>query len=252
MGYDEAQVEHVCSLVPFYSDTCPPRFLTWYTTTTTAHEVTLPQDFWMDVYEVTNIQYQQCVDAGVCPRPEEFVREDFSYEEYYGNPRFDNYPVAAVSGQDAEIYCSVWREGRLPTEAEWEYAARGTDGRLWPWGDDDPISGYGQFIHIEPVWGYQGQSGEIGLYPKGVSPFGIYDMAGNVGEWVADWFEPYTAEPVVDPTGPEDGTERVARGGDFLSEPPEVSPALRFPVPVGHTIEHSKFFGFRCASDPSL
>lgn len=144
-------------------------------------------DFYIDQYEVTNDKYQQCVNAGVCKEPE--LGE---LGHYYSNPDFSNYPVVYVSWFDARRYCQ-WRGGRLPTEAEWEKAARGTDGRTYPWGNSFKKmranfcdkNCYEDWAHPNFDDGFVDLA-PVGSYPKGVSPYGIYDLAGNVWEWLAD------------------------------------------------------------------
>jgi len=162
------------------------------------HEVYL-DTFEIGKYEVTNQQYKQCVRAGVCGRPG---------NQRYSTTEFARHPVTDISWYDEEAFCS-WVGGRLPTEAEWEYTARGTDERTYPWGEgiDDTFANYAS-----------DDTTEVGSYEKGVSPFGAYDMAGNVWEWTADWYSEnyYAISPVSNPTGPEDGDyKKVLRGGSW-------------------------------------
>jgi formylglycine-generating enzyme required for sulfatase activity len=168
------------------------------------HKVALA-DFYIDQYEVTNTLYKACQDEGVCTPPRN--TSSYSREDYYGNPDYDNYPVVWVDWHQARTYCE-WREARLPTEAEWEKAARGTDGRTYPWGEaiDVHFANYAS-----------GDTMPVGSYPAGVSPYGAYDMAGNVGEWTQSLYEPY-------PYRADDGREtldstdvRVLRGGSWGS-----------------------------------
>ena len=158
--------------------------------------------FWIDRTEVTNAMYRLCMDAGVCTTPE--------HDKYFPYEEFRDYPVVYVSWDQANSYCE-WAGRRLPTEAEWEKAARGTDGRIYPWGNETPSSNRlnfaRQFGDIMPV----------GSFPEGVSPYGALDMAGNAWEWVADWYDVhyYSISPQSNPTGPEDGSFRVCRGGGW-------------------------------------
>lgn len=205
MGVTEEQFEQLCALtigVGCGSWGTAERF--------PAHPVTLTSNYWMDIYEVTNAQYLACQSAGICQPPE--FQMSVTRGEYYSNPQFDSYPVL-TAWSDAEVFCRDWRGGRLPSEAEWEYAARGTDGRLWPWGNTVPSANL--LNYDVPGAELEGDTVEVGSYPLGVSPFGLYDMAGNVGEWVADRAGNYTDAPQVDPVGPDVGSGRIKRGGAF-------------------------------------
>jgi formylglycine-generating enzyme required for sulfatase activity len=168
--------------------------------------------FSIDKYEITNRKYQSCVEAGCCTPPQ----HDGSYtgrQPYYGNPDFDNYPVIYVTWEQAREYCENLGKA-LPTEAQWEKAARSDDGRTYPWGDDGPNSTRANFNM--PIGG---DTQEVGTHSAGASPYGVEDMAGNVWEWNADWYDPdyYGASPSDDPTGPDDGFVKCARGGGFGS-----------------------------------
>lgn len=214
-----------------------------------AHNVTL-SSYWIDQTEVTNGQYQKCEQAGACTPPTE--TGSYYYPAYYGNPEFADYPVSWVTRDQASDYCG-WAGGHLPTEAEWEYAARGPESRLFPWGDtfdgtrlnycdancdagtNDPTVDDG-FADTAPV----------GSYPSGVSWVGALDMAGNVREWVADWYGPYTADPQVNPTGPASGEATVPHGGSWLDLPNLIRSANRGGDPPDYS-RHN--VGFRCAKD---
>lgn len=178
--------------------------------------------FYIDLTEVTNKQWQKCVNAGACQLPR---RTDCCLEKsvgarpfYYGNPEFDDYPVVFISWYDALAYCT-WRGARLLTEAEWEKASRGTDGRTYPWGNQDPTP---ELISI--IWGDKDfevkNSSPVGSFPLGASPYGVLDLAGNVYEWVYDVYAPdyYRNSPYRNPTGPEEGAYRVTRGGSFANQ----------------------------------
>lgn len=159
--------------------------------------------FWMGQTEVTNAQYRRFLKAtGTKPT-------QYDYQTLYSDPR---QPVVGVTWEDAAAYCR-WAGGRLPREAEWEFAARGSDGRLYPWGDTEPTEGQAVYGRI---FGQGGKPAMVGTTPGDSSPFGILDMAGNVTEWCSDWYGPYpakAAEPLVDPTGPVTGAKRIMRGG---------------------------------------
>jgi len=162
--------------------------------------------FWIDYIEVTNAMYARCVSAGVCIEPGK--KSSQKRQNYYGNTAYAAYPVINVDWYQAQTYCQ-WAERRLPTEVEWEKAACGTDGRIYPWGNEfDPQK-------VNTVEGGIGDTTAVGSYPAGSSPYGALDMAGNVDEWVADWYGNtyYYDSPFWNPTGPEKGDLRVVRGG---------------------------------------
>lgn len=165
------------------------------------HEVTLAA-FYIDQYEVTNALYRSCVEAGGCEQP--------ACPERYEAETRKNHPVVCVSWDQAQKYCE-WRGGRLPTEAEWEKAARGTEGREYPWGDKLPDGTLSNFYNDI------GDTTPVGSYPDGVSPYGAYDMAGNVLEWVADWYDEkyYSSSPAENPPGPPNGELKALRGGSW-------------------------------------
>ncbi|CAG0947689.1 gamma-glutamyl hercynylcysteine S-oxide synthase [Anaerolineae bacterium] len=193
------------------------------------HQVYLDA-FWIDKYEVINNLYRKCVDAGRCSPPSK--DESLTYNPYYTNPRFGNYPVNHISWKDAVNFCS-WANKRLPTEAEWEKAARGTDGRTYPWGNNFDES---RFNPVNMPWegggGFFGTGNEkvvgpnylrdlvaVGSHPNGASPYGVMDMAGNAWEWVADWYgrDYYSVSPRSNPKGSNAGKTRVVRGGVYRS-----------------------------------
>ncbi len=165
--------------------------------------------YWIDRTEVTNAEYARCVNAGACKAPGQWT--DQSHERWYGNPKFDNYPVTIITYDQASSYCQ-WAGGRLPTEAEWEKAARGTDGRTFPWGNEldksrantcdkwcQAMSGHDPSVDD----GYA-EIAPVGSYPDGASPYGVMDMAGNVFEYITDWYSVgyYAVSPEKNPQGP--------------------------------------------------
>jgi formylglycine-generating enzyme required for sulfatase activity len=168
-----------------------------------SHRVAL-DSFWMDKTELTNAMYALCVQAGKCSQPGNL--------SYYDNSADSEFPVVYVNWYQAKAYCE-WVGARLPTEAEWEYAARGTDGRTYPWGNQAPDNTLANFNNNNkgPV--------DVDLYPKGVSPFGALNMAGNVWEWVSDWFDWYgwydASSTIENPLGPATGIQKVVRGGSW-------------------------------------
>jgi formylglycine-generating enzyme required for sulfatase activity len=188
-----------------------------------AHQV-YTDAFYIDMYEVTNADYAACVAAGVCDPPYDFSA--YGYPSYYTNLAFSNFPVIHVTWFDAVDYCT-WRGKRLPPEAEWEKAARwnpltGTV-TVWPWGSsidgtrlnlcDESCDFSGRY----PVDDGYANIAPVGSYPNGASHVGAYDMAGNVWEWVADYYDAdyYAYSPLNNPTGPTTGTSRIRRGGAY-------------------------------------
>jgi formylglycine-generating enzyme required for sulfatase activity/DNA-directed RNA polymerase subunit RPC12/RpoP len=218
-----------------------------------SHQVYL-DGFWIYRYEVTNGMYQACVAAGACPRPEKF--ESRTRPEYYNNIDYFNYPVIYVNYTSALSYCR-WIDGRLPTEAEWEKAARGdADARLFPWGMnpadsrlanfcDENCPGDDRSIGLDD--GHR-ETAPIGEYPNGMSPFGLYDVAGNVWEWVSDYFNPgyYQISPEKNPLGPQSSKYRVIRGGGWNNPASGVRIVQRTGLNPDLSLDT---LGFRCAKD---
>ncbi len=203
--------------------------------------------FYMDKTEVTNAQYQRCVEAGACRTP----TCDWG-EPTYGDASKADHPVVCVNWNDAQAYCA-WAGKRLPTEAEWEKAARGTDGRTYPWGNTFDGSRL-NFCdrNCEFDWkdsdaddGYA-QTAPVGSYPQGASPHGALDMAGNVWEWEADWYDAgyYSQSPGRNPPGPDSGQYRVLRGGSWHDGGGFGRGAARN---GGNPGDRGNYAGFRCA-----
>lgn len=190
--------------------------------------------FWMDKVEVTNSMYDACVNEGTCFPPVPRLNP------YYGKWAYRDLPVVYVNWYGAEKYCA-WAGRRLPTEAEWEKAARGTDLRHYTWGNERPnprLANFAESLIGESLPAYR--------YPLGASPYGALNMGGNVREWVADWFnnQYYLNSPYENPKGAETGTERSLRGGAYDAKATDITTFRRYkhePDSAGLSR------GFRCA-----
>jgi iron(II)-dependent oxidoreductase len=197
--------------------------------------------YYIDKYDVSVIEYEKCVSMKKCGVPKSRFHERFCN---WGHSDRGNHPVNCVDWNQASAYCK-WAEKRLPTEAEWEKAARGVDGRKYPWGNEFDCKKSCNMVapcHIESTC-------PVGSYLEGISPYGVLDMSGNVLQWVADWYDAkyYCNSLYQNPMGPPSGSDRVMRGGSFSSIDPyllsdyhrsQLSPADSDPN-----------FGFRCARD---
>lgn len=205
--------------------------------------------YWIDKFEVTNARYALCVAEGACTPP--WVNFSNTREEYYGNPEFDNFPVIMVDWWQASTFCE-WAGGKLPTEAEWEKAARGTDGRKYPWGNDPITDDKANFCdknctreHANPGFddGFA-DTAPVGSFPNGASPYGVMDMAGNVWEWTS-------SVPMEYPYDPNDGREdpdgyyHVWRGGPWSNGTWWIRSTLRYKSVPKYWYEN---LGFRCAA----
>ena len=214
------------------------------------HEVTLSA-YWMDKYEVTSYDFAEFLNshqasAGRFIEITPSVTVEFVEGKYLSRPELENHPVNRVSWYGADAYCR-WKGKRLPTEAEWEKAARGTDQRIFPWGNEFPdnsrVTYRRKFSEIgfkvmEPVY-------SMG---RGVSPYGIHHMAGNVWEWVADWFDggTYRDREQKDPKGPETGISKVLRGGNWYYKAYYMRTTYRFNE---RPDQFNIWQGFRCQRD---
>jgi formylglycine-generating enzyme required for sulfatase activity len=175
-----------------------------------AHRVT-SSAFVMDRHEVTNARYQACVRKGACTAPS--LAGSSTRAHYFDDPIFADYPVIFVSWTQAQTFCA-FVGGRLPTEAEWERAAAGSEApRTYPWGESPPTCANANFAPCV------GDTDRVGRRLAGQSPYGALDLAGNVWEWTADWYDAayYRTSPSQEPTGPASGTLKVMRGGCWVS-----------------------------------
>lgn len=190
------------------------------------HRVKLPA-FWIDRYEVTEAEYATFVQQAGHQAPRLWA----------GRPvRRDDHPVGDLSWDDADAYCS-WAGKRLPTEAEWEKAARGEDGRLWPWGSEYRAG----TANLQDSG--RDDTSPVGSHPNDVSPYGVYDMAGNVMEWTASWYEPYPGSTLA---RPDFGQKyRVLKGGAWTTPPLPFSRAANRHA-IAPKWDHPHF-GARCA-----
>ena len=250
MGSDDSGVDTALELCETYGVPCVRQYLD---KEQPAHKVAL-DSFWLDRTEVTNAQYRQCLEAGVCNPPRK--RSSATRDSYFDDSSFDDYPVIWSTLRDARIYCE-FVGARLPTEAEWEYAARGPEGLLFPWGNefDGTRLNYCD-ASCDLAWadettddGYA-DTAPVGNYPQGASWCGALDLAGNVREWTADLYdsEYYSESPAQNPTGPSTspGGNQVERGGSWNSNPFEVRGAWRA---GDHANYKHNFMGIRCAKD---
>jgi formylglycine-generating enzyme required for sulfatase activity len=262
-------------LVPggkFFMGSDEPEFKLWQP----AHKVYV-DTFCIDAHEVTAAEYKACSDQGECKRPPDVPsypktagssdadheKKRTAYAELcnFGKPERDQHPINCVSWSLADAYCS-FKKRRLPTEAEWEFAARGSDGRKFPWGDDPGAAehmnaGGAEFTRWEKKQGialsprlYEIDDGfegtaPVGSFPKGRTKFGADDFIGNVWEWTSDWFETYKPDEVINPKGASTGDRKAIRGGAFNGgNILWLNPAFRFhQVPDATT----PVIGFRCA-----
>jgi len=164
--------------------------------------------FWISKTQVTSAMFNACVNAGVCD-----YSTSHNTNPNYLDPLYANHPVVYISWDMAQTYC-FWTGGRLPTEAEWEKAARGMYGRRYPWGEEQPRI---KFVNVNNEYG---TTTTVGLFPYGASVYGVLGMGGNVREWVLDWYNPkyYQISPFSNPFGPETGEKKVLKGACFSDE----------------------------------
>ncbi len=219
-----------------------------------AHKVQL-KSYFIDKVEVTNAMYMICIQAGVCEPPKTLKSE--ARQSYFNNPEFNDFPVVYVTWANAKQYCE-WAGRRLPSEAEWEYAGRGNTLNTYPWGDQKPDGTRANFNYM------LGDTNRVGSYPAGISPFGVLDLAGNVNEWVNDYYDPvyYKDANPLNPAGPlarANYFNRVVRGGSFADAEIDIRVSNRssvrgpnFDAQLNTDEYYGDFsprIGFRCVSD---
>jgi formylglycine-generating enzyme required for sulfatase activity len=228
MGFPPKKIDDYCKKAIYNKSLCIGYMETLY-----AHQVYLDA-YYIDKYETTNAFYKTCVDAGVCDLPRSTGRYDL--------PGSANHPVIYVNWYQAQTYCE-WRGAGLPTEAQWEKAARGIDGRTYPWGEEISCERANSISNFSLC---AGNTTEVGSYESGVSPYGVYDMIGNVEEWVSDWYSGnyYQNSPSSNPVGPQSGQDRVIRSG-ASGESTTVFTRL-----YGNPSDDQGFLGFRCSRSP--
>lgn len=195
------------------------------------HEVYL-DEYWIDKFEVTNNHYSICLESGYCSLPNTI--------DHYLDPDNYNHPVKGIAWGQAKDYCT-WAGRDLPTEAQWEKAARGTDGRVYPWGNDEPNLELANYLSVIFT------TTEVGSYPKGQSPYGVMDMAGNLWEWVNDWHDKNYYITIKNfsrnPRGPDVGEAHVFRGGAYDSSPVVLRSSTRMSF---YKDKLTNEMGFRC------
>jgi formylglycine-generating enzyme required for sulfatase activity len=254
MGSGPEELGYALDLCIAYYDDCE---LEWFEDESPRHTVSV-DSFWMDRTEITNRQFAAFLnqmsnrrEGGMLWLDEEHGQIEQIDGTYQPRSGYGDHPVVEVTWYGASAYCR-WVGGRLPTEAEWEYAARGEERPLFPWGD--------QFdgerlnccdVNCELEWadkviddGYS-QTAPVGSYPEGESWSGMQDMAGNVYEWVSDWYakDYYEHSPEHNPAGPSNGKERVLRGGSWHLSPVSARSANR--LEMDPQVTHDRW-GFRC------
>lgn len=195
------------------------------------HTVNL-SGYWIQQTKVTNRMYEQCVKSGVCTNPNQELGGPV-----YGNPEYANHPVVGVNWEQAQAYCG-WIQGSLPTEAQWEKAA--SNGNAYPWGNAEPTCDLLNFANC------LGRTTNVKTYANGISPFGVFDMAGNVFEWALDWYDAnyYAQSPTSDPAGPQSGQYKVIRGSSFETAADQITSTIRR---FNESTDSGRDIGFRCA-----
>jgi formylglycine-generating enzyme required for sulfatase activity len=237
MGSQQAEIDQAVQLCSKFRGTCTAD---QFADEGPTHTVTLDA-FWIDRTEVSNARYLRCVAAGSCTPTS--CPDDTTLNG-------DTQPVVCTTWEQASAYCA-WTGGRLPSEAEWEYAARGPQGSLYPWGNDfSPAKANFCDVHCSFSWadltandGYT-TTAPVGSFPQGASWCGALDMAGNAWEWVQDWYAPYSSDPQTNPVVEQGANGRVLRGGSWDLDPVLLRSATRN---WGEPTASNNVSGFRCA-----
>ena len=195
--------------------------------------------FYMDQFETTTARYAKYLESTGSDKVPDF------WDERTGKG-VDEMPVVGVSWNEANAYCR-WAGKRLPTETEWEKAARGTDERVYPWGAATPTPEHANYLNSSPAT-YEGALSPVGEHPAGRSPYGVDDLSGNASEWVADWFsESFTADDIYNPRGPSAGDKKTIRGGGRYDPVSRLGATGRW---FASPDTRADDIGFRCASNP--
>ena len=200
------------------------------------HQVYL-KDFLIDRHEVSNINYEKFLQETGHPVPK------YWYDEKFNKP---NQPVVGVSWEDAAAYAK-WANKRLPTEAEWEKAAKGPSGFIWPWGNDlGEKNNFSLYLNINGTADNFEFTSPVDLFVLGISPYKAFNMLGNVWEWCQDWFGPhyYKRSPEINPQGPKTGVYKVLRGGSWVNKIYNVTTTRRI---RNYPDMKLNIYGFRCA-----
>jgi formylglycine-generating enzyme required for sulfatase activity len=243
MGSTMAEISDAISLCQQHYTICNRWY---YERESPRHTVSL-DGYWIDMTEVTNAQYRQCVETGTCTEPSTCQKVELTFAE----PDKADHPAVCINWEDAQTYCR-WAGARLPTEAEWEFAFRGEAGQIYPWGDefDGSRLNYCDRNCTQPHAddrfddGYS-RTAPVGSFPQGSSWSGVLDMGGNVSEWVADWLGDYSPTHLSNPYGPLTGNEKMLKGCSWKFHPTYCRGAAR---PSVDPDTRTDFLGFRCVT----
>jgi formylglycine-generating enzyme required for sulfatase activity len=242
MGSTEAEIEEAIALCREHYPICNQ----WYYDREAPMHTTTLDAFWIDQTEVTNAQFSHCVEEGACEEPSTCTKGDPTYSV----PEFSEHPVVCVDWNQAAAYCG-WAGAHLPTEAEWEYVSRGVKRSIFPWGDSfvgtklNYCDQNCEQSHADERYddGYN-RTAPASAFPDEMSWCGALGMGGNVSEWTADWFAPFSPEASTNPTGPASGENKMIKGCSWFSPPAYCRGSARPSVPLETRFD---YLGFRCA-----